>query len=127
MPGSARPVAVAMDVTPLLGVRTGVGEAVAGFLDALCARPDVALTGYALSAQAGVSPPDYLPAPVRPGRRIPVPAAALLRTWAHVEQPTVEWWSGPVEVVHGTNFVVPPSRKAARLVTVHDLTAVRFP
>jgi glycosyltransferase involved in cell wall biosynthesis len=29
--------------------------------------------------------------------------------------------------VHGTNFVVPPSRKAARLVTVHDLTPLRFP
>jgi glycosyltransferase involved in cell wall biosynthesis len=30
-------------------------------------------------------------------------------------------------VVHGTNFVVPPSRRAARVVTVHDLTIVRFP
>jgi glycosyltransferase involved in cell wall biosynthesis len=39
----------------------------------------------------------------------------------------VERWSGPVDVVHGTNFVVPPSRKAARLVTVHDLTPLRFP
>jgi len=29
--------------------------------------------------------------------------------------------------VHGTNFVVPPTRRAARVVTVHDLTAVRFP
>jgi glycosyltransferase involved in cell wall biosynthesis len=32
-----------------------------------------------------------------------------------------------VDVVHGTNFVVPPTRKAARVVTVHDLTPVRFP
>jgi glycosyltransferase involved in cell wall biosynthesis len=30
-------------------------------------------------------------------------------------------------VVHGTNFVVPPTRRAARVVTVHDLTVVRFP
>jgi glycosyltransferase involved in cell wall biosynthesis len=30
-------------------------------------------------------------------------------------------------VVHGTNFVVPPARRAARVVTVHDLTAVHFP
>jgi glycosyltransferase involved in cell wall biosynthesis len=29
--------------------------------------------------------------------------------------------------VHGTNFVVPPTRRAARVVTVHDLTVVRFP
>jgi alpha-1,3-rhamnosyl/mannosyltransferase len=30
-------------------------------------------------------------------------------------------------VVHGTNFIVPPARRAARVVTVHDLTTVRFP
>ena len=35
--------------------------------------------------------------------------------------------SGPVDVVHGPNFVVPPSRRAARVVTVHDLTAVHHP
>ena len=30
-------------------------------------------------------------------------------------------------MVHGPNFVVPPARHAARVVTVHDLTPVRFP
>ncbi len=56
-----------------------------------------------------------------------MPAAALLRTWVHCEHPAVERWTGRVDVVHGTNFVVPPSPDAARLVTVHDLTPVRFP
>ena len=41
--------------------------------------------------------------------------------------PAVEWFVGPVDVVHGTNFVVPPTRRAARVVTVHDLTTVRYP
>ena len=47
--------------------------------------------------------------------------------WARLDHPAVELWTGPVDVVHGTNFVVPPSRTAARLVTVHDLTPLRFP
>jgi glycosyltransferase involved in cell wall biosynthesis len=47
--------------------------------------------------------------------------------WSRWDAPPVEWWTGRVDVVHGTNFVVPPSRRAARLVSVHDLTAVRFP
>ena len=51
----------------------------------------------------------------------------MLRAWARFDHPAIERWTGPVDVVHGTNFVVPPSRKAARLVTVHDLTPVRFP
>ena len=68
-----------------------------------------------------------LPDTVRAGRAIPIPATALLRAWERFDHPAVERWTGPVDVVHGTNFVVPPSRKAARLVTVHDLTPVRFP
>ena len=127
MPSPSRSVTVAMDATPLLGVRTGVGESVAGFMSAVATDSDLDVIGYGLSAAAGRSLPKRLPAAVRAGRAIPIPARALLRTWARVDYPAVELWTGPVDVVHGTNFVVPPSRKAARLVTVHDLTPVRFP
>jgi glycosyltransferase involved in cell wall biosynthesis len=127
MPSPASPVAVAIDASPLLGVRTGVGESVAGFIDAVATDPHVGVVGYALSATAGKLLPERLPGSVAPGRRVPIPAEALLRVWARFDHPTVELWTGPVDVAHGTNFVVPPSRKAARLVTVHDLTPLRFP
>ena len=127
LPDPADGVAVAVDATPLLGVRTGVGEFVAGFLGAVAADPRIALVGYGLSAAAGRTLPDRLPDRVTPARQIPIPATALLRAWTRFDHPTVEAWSGPVDLVHGTNFVVPPARRAARLVTVHDLTPVRFP
>ena len=41
--------------------------------------------------------------------------------------PPVEWFLGSTDVVHGTNFVVPPTTGAARVVTVHDLTPVKYP
>jgi glycosyltransferase involved in cell wall biosynthesis len=47
--------------------------------------------------------------------------------WARAELPPVEWLVGPVDVVHGTNYVVPPARRAGRVVTVYDLTALRYP
>jgi glycosyltransferase involved in cell wall biosynthesis len=47
--------------------------------------------------------------------------------WALADLPPVEWLVGPVEVVHGTNYVVPPARRAGRVVTVHDSTAWRYP
>jgi glycosyltransferase involved in cell wall biosynthesis len=47
--------------------------------------------------------------------------------WSRFPVPPVEWFTGPADVVHGTNFVVPPTRRAARVVTVHDLTTVRYP
>jgi glycosyltransferase involved in cell wall biosynthesis len=39
----------------------------------------------------------------------------------------VEWFIGPVDVVHGTNFVVPPTRKAGAIASVHDLTPLHHP
>jgi glycosyltransferase involved in cell wall biosynthesis len=127
MPGPARSVVAAVDATPLLGKQTGVGVSVAGFITAVSADPTIDVVAYGLSATAGRTLPGILPETVRAGRAIPIPAHALLRAWEHVEHPAVERWTGPVDVVHGTNFVVPPSSQAARLVTVHDLTPVCFP
>ena len=40
---------IALDGTPLLGHRTGVGEVTAGFITSLAARTDVAVRAYALT------------------------------------------------------------------------------
>ena len=70
-------------------------------------------------------PPSCRPASIV--RQRAMPARPLHLAWSHLPGPAVEWFVGGVDVVHGTNFVVPPSRRAARVVTVHDLTMVRFP
>jgi glycosyltransferase involved in cell wall biosynthesis len=56
-----------------------------------------------------------------------MPARPLFAAWRRASVPPLEWWTGRVDVAHGPNFVVPPTRHAARLVTVQDLTAVRYP
>jgi glycosyltransferase involved in cell wall biosynthesis len=56
-----------------------------------------------------------------------MPARPLREAWKRFDGPPVEWWTGAIDVVHGTNFVVPPARKAGAVVTVHDLTPMRFP
>jgi glycosyltransferase involved in cell wall biosynthesis len=56
-----------------------------------------------------------------------MPARPLHWSWRHLGRPSAEWFLGQRDVVHGTNFVVPPTRRAGRVVTVHDLTALRFP
>jgi glycosyltransferase involved in cell wall biosynthesis len=111
---------VAIDGTPLLGVRTGVGRYVAGLLTGLGTirgAPDVVVTAFtwrhagALSAVAGG----------RPVRHRRMPARLLRQTWRRGMGPTVERLCGPVDVFHGTNFVLPPARRAAGVVTIHDL------
>jgi glycosyltransferase involved in cell wall biosynthesis len=56
-----------------------------------------------------------------------MPARPLHALWARRDRPPVEWFIGPADVVHGTNFVVPPTRRAAAVVSVHDLTPLHHP
>ena len=59
--------------------------------------------------------------------RRPMAARPLRRSWLRWDWPTIEWWTGRLDAVWGPNFVVPPTAVPPRLVTVHDLTCVRFP
>ncbi|MHB8330199.1 MAG: glycosyltransferase family 4 protein [Acidimicrobiales bacterium] len=113
-------------MTPLLGVRTGVGEFCIGALGALGARPDMDVSAYAVTWRRRRRLPPLLPVGARAVARA-MPARPLHLAWRHLPGPPAEWFVGPVDVVHGTNYVVPPTRSAARVVTVHDLTIVRFP
>lgn len=117
---------VALDATPLLGVRTGVGEFCSGVLGAMGRRQDVSASAFAVTWRRRGLLPERLPEGVRAVQRA-MPARPLHWAWRHWAAPPVEWWVGPVDVVHGTNYVVPPTRRAARVVTVHDLTMVRYP
>jgi hypothetical protein len=119
---------LAVDVTPLLGARTGVATFTAGAVEALARQPDLTVTGYALSWRGRSTLREHLPPGVGSGWA--VPAGPLLRAWARTNLVPAEWIvdaEDPIDVVHGTNFVVPPARRAARVVTVHDLTCVRYP
>ena len=123
---SADRLRVAVDATPLLGSPTGVGAFVAGLLPALATGSDVETSAFALSLRGWRDLPDRLPPGVVPLRR-PMAAGVLLRAWSRADFPPVEWWTREADVVHGTNFTVPPGRRAAEVVTVHDLTPFRFP
>jgi glycosyltransferase involved in cell wall biosynthesis len=115
--------AVAFDVTPLLGTRTGIGSAVAAILDAfraLEAGPDV--VPYTLSARARLHR-DSVPEATR---HVPIPARVLLRAWARAEVPRVDRWLRPAHVLHATNYLTPPSRLPT-LVSVYDCSFVRYP
>ena len=101
---------VAVDVTPLLGRVTGVGQSVQGLLDALPeAAPGVEVARWELTR-----------------RSVPVPPRVLVRLWARFDRPRGDRWLPDADVVHGTNFVVPPGRRPAS-VTVHDCWCARSP
>ena len=120
---------VALDATPLLGTPTGVGRFCAGALAALGALSfdgGLEVSAFAVTWRRRHRLPYLLPVGVEARQRA-MPARPLHAIWAHRSWPAVERFVGDVDVVHGTNFVVPPTRSAARVLTVHDLTPVRFP
>ena len=120
-----RPLRVAIDAMPLLGTRTGVGHVAAGFVTTLAARDDIDLVAYAVTRASRGRLTEQLPRGVT-ARTTRIPARVLFSLWQRNAEPRIERWTGPVDVVHGTNFVGPPAR-APVLVTIHDLTFLRYP
>lgn len=103
-----------------------MGVFVRELLAGLAPRPEVDPSVFAVSWRGR----DGLAAAVPPGVAVssrPVPARLARPAWARSGFPSATWLGGPADVVHGPNHVVPPGGGAAELVTIHDLTAVRFP
>jgi glycosyltransferase involved in cell wall biosynthesis len=104
------PTTVAFDTGPLHGPKTGIGYAVEALHAALSGRDDLHLRDYVLSFRAALAPGTS---------RLPLPASIAQRLWAHSPHPVVDRWLGDASLVHGTNYVVPPTRLPT-LVSVYD-------
>lgn len=116
---------VAVDATSLLGVRTGIGHVTAGLVEGLAERADVELIAYAITWKGRASLRQSLPPSARAGTR-PFPARLTRGLWPRLAWPRVEGWTGPVDVVHATNFVAPPTRSPV-LLTIPDLSYLLYP
>jgi len=117
---------VALDATPLLGQQTGVGAFCRGALEALSQRSGLDVHAFAVSWRRRTLIAGDTPSGVSITQR-PMPARPLHALWKQSNVPPIEWFIGAVDVVHGTNFVVPPTRRAGAVVSVHDLTPVHYP
>jgi glycosyltransferase involved in cell wall biosynthesis len=116
---------LAFDGTPLLGPRSGVGEVVSGLAPELARRPELEMVAYAVTLRGRHDLAAHLPPGVRAATRT-FPARAVRQAWLRSEHPKIERWTGPVDVVHATNYVAPPTQ-AREVVSVYDLGFVRSP
>ncbi|MFV0308117.1 MAG: glycosyltransferase family 4 protein [Desertimonas sp.] len=111
------PLRVGYDVGPEYGHRTGVGVAVHEMRAALARRDDLTVVPYLLSFRTRPEPPVH---------RLALPATLAHRLWRYVSAPRVERVLGPLDIVHGTNYVAPPSG-GARVVSVYDCWFLEHP
>ena len=105
-----------------LGAPTGIHHTTAGLFGALGRRSDIDVGGYVLSVRSATGA-RFDGLTVRSSR---FPAALAHRAWARTDWPSGRWLAGACDVIHGTNYTVPPAR-SGRVVTVHDLAMVSNP
>ncbi len=113
-------VRILLDYRPALRARTGVGE-YAHQLAAALARlqgPSDSLVLFSSSWK------DRLPPGAIPGTSVVdarVPVTFLNLAWHRLEWPPIETFAGDIDVVHSMHPLLMPARRAAQVVTVHDL------
>ena len=88
--------------------RPAIGRYVAGLVDGLTRLPDAARADperLHLARSEGRA----RPRPVSGSPAAASPARLLQQVWGAVDFPPVEWLTGDADVVHGTDFVLPPA------------------
>ena len=108
---------VGVDVGPLHGPITGVGQAVNGMVRQLRQQTSVELTEYVVSFRARLH---------ENTQRLPFPAGLSIKSWGQRDFPPVGPFFKGVQLLHGMNYVVPPT-KLPRVVTVYDCWALLNP
>lgn len=116
-----------MDYRPALRERTGVGEFVHGMARALseASSDEIVLFSSSWKDRPPPSLAREMPAVRVIDRRVPV--RALVWSWNRCGWPPVEWLAGPCDVVHSQSPMLIPTRRAAQVVTIHDLDFLKHP
>ncbi|MEO6651222.1 MAG: glycosyltransferase family 1 protein [Ilumatobacteraceae bacterium] len=104
------PLHLAIDIGPLYGHRTGVGVAVEGMVRTLGEREDVELDPYLVSYRSSLESGHT---------RLPVPGILASHLWSRSNRIAGDRWLARADVIHGTNYVAPPTRKPT-IVSVYD-------
>ncbi len=116
---------VGIDISSITDNRAGVGTYTYALLRHLVAiAPDCVFKGFS-SGRARVN---LGPLAGRVShRRFPLFTRATYALWNYLHWPLVDTFLGGVDVFHATNYFLPPTHRAKRVVTFHDLAVLRMP
>lgn len=119
-------VQILVDYRPALRARTGVGEYMHEIIRAYTAAHKDDVAAFTSSWRDRPAPDTAARLGARVvDRRVPVRVLNFL--WHRLEWPPVEMLAGSIDVVHAAHPLMIPSRRAARVVTVHDLYFLDHP
>lgn len=118
---------IAIDYTPAIRQQAGIGRIIRGQVSALLAAD----TNYELRlfVVGHVTNADRALAPQRL-HTTPINERNMTRLWHRLNSPMprVEWFTGgPLDLYHGTDFVLAPNGAHRSVLTVHDLAFLFYP
>jgi glycosyltransferase involved in cell wall biosynthesis len=117
---------ILVDYRPALRARTGVGEYIHTLVGAYTAAHHDEVTLFTSSWRDRPSPSTARDLHARVvDRRVPV--SVLNYLWHRLEWPPVEMLAGDADVVHAAHPLMIPARRAAQVVTIHDLFFLTSP
>lgn len=116
---------VGFDVGPITTTRTGVGNYCFYLLKHLVAMEENCQY-LGLSTGMGTIDLGSLEGRVT-HRHIPLPTRFMYALWTLCHGPKVDRLLGGVDVYHATNYFLPPTAEARRVVTIHDLAFLAVP
>ncbi len=118
---------VAIDYTPAIRQSAGIGRIIRGQVKALAElQLDWDLRLFVVGA---VTAADRATAPL-PLATTPISERNMVRIWHRFDigLPRIEWLTGgPLDLLHATDFVLPPSKARTKILTVHDLAFLFYP
>lgn len=118
---------IAIDYTPALRQRAGIGRLIRGQVKALIDLDP----GYdvRLFVVGRVADDERRSAPL-PLHTTPIDERNMVRLWHRLDIPfpRVDWFTGSsLDLLHATDFVLPPSAARRKVLTVHDLAFLFYP
>src|SRR3954463_3957446 len=119
---------ILVDYRPALRARTGVGEYMHELTRAYAAAHAHTDEVAVFSSSWKDRPPPGLGADL--GARVidaRVPVRVLNALWHRAQWPAIEWFSGSIDIVHAAHPLLIPARRAAQVVTIHDLFFLDHP
>jgi glycosyltransferase involved in cell wall biosynthesis len=121
---------IAIDYTPAVRQSAGIGRIIRGQVNALlqqaAAHPDLAVRLFVVGSVTQAER-DAAPLPLA---STPLSERNMVRLWHRLNSPLPPidlFLGGRPDLLHATDFVLPPTRARRTLLTVHDLAFLFFP
>lgn len=115
---------IGIDYTAAISQKAGIGRYTREIIKHLAEIDKI--NSYVLLTPPQASGLDF--PPNFQGKKLPLPERWMTILWHRLRFPLwVEVFTGPLDVFHSPDFVLPPVKAARTILTVHDLSFLRLP